>query len=96
MTTIHAAAVVRATNESLLLDAALKHAARRGLTPGSYLDVRRTAPDVIAFDVETILEGALNDAACSLVSLKTAVSATRKAGEPSVFGDVILVDRRGA
>ncbi len=58
--------------------------------------MRRTAADAIAFDVETILDGALNDAACSLVSLKTSVHTSRRTPESSVCGDVILVDRRGA
>lgn len=94
MSTIRVEAVIRSTNESLLLDAALKQAARRGLAPGSYLEVRRTAQNPTAFDVETIIEAALGEAACGLVSLQATVTPFKHAGDTVAVGDIMLIDRR--
>ncbi|BBE74154.1 hypothetical protein OHA_1_03782 [Pleomorphomonas sp. SM30] len=64
---LHATATIQCPNEALLLDAALRHVARRGVTPGTYLEVRRRAPSPMAFDVETVVREALVAGSCNVL-----------------------------
>lgn len=91
MTYVLGRAVVQCANESLLLDAALKLAGRRGVSPGTYLDVRRRAVSSLLFDMETVVRESLTAASCNLLSWDPSLVPIVPAGDVIVCGDVIAV-----
>jgi len=94
---LHATATIQCPNEALLLDAALRHVARRGVTPGTYLEVRRRAPSPMAFDVETVVREALVAGSCNVLGWSATDLPSAPSADVVVMGDVIAVScARGA
>jgi len=94
---IHATATIQCPNEALLLDAALRHVARRGVTPGTYLEVRRRAPSPMAFDVETVVREALVAGSCNVLAFGATDLPSSPPTDVMVIGDVLAVSTvRGA
>jgi len=85
--------VVTCDDSDRLFHAALSGARADGRTVGAYNDARRRSVHEMAFDVESVLRRALDQAGCSVKVIDNVVISEMSSEFVEPFDDVVVFDR---